>query len=34
MNYTAEEYIGFIRTGNGYLSLSTEDKENLERDVA
>ncbi len=32
-NYTKEEYIGFIRTGNGYLSLNSEERLIVENKV-
>ncbi len=32
-NYTAEEYLGFIKTGNGYLSLTQEIKERVDKEI-
>lgn len=31
--YNAEEYIGFLRTGNGYLSLDEQDREIVDKKV-
>jgi len=31
--YSPEEYIGFIKTGNGYLRLNDTDRIKVEKDV-